>query len=154
MQTVLHPDEVFEHFQLGVWSTFLNTSKPLLINIVLHTFRHFCFNCLRCSFEQNTRKVIVCLRRFSDNFFFFIQFRGITFFWGGGRGGRGSITFEHYHFQSRFDPDNKPFPMHIHYLIEFSTPASLRSETQHQNVGLVNTLQCFKNMVYEILWFF
>ena len=87
-------------------------------------------------------------------YFFFIQFRGITFLCvcgGGGGGGWGSITFENYHFQSRFDPDNKPFPMHIHYLIEFSTPASSRSETQHQNVGLVNTLQCFKNMVYEIL---
>ena len=30
--TVLHPEEIWgQHFQLGVWSTFLNTSKWLLI---------------------------------------------------------------------------------------------------------------------------
>ena len=34
-----HPEEILgQRFQLGVWSTFINTSKVLLIYIILHTF--------------------------------------------------------------------------------------------------------------------
>ena len=74
--SVSHLEEVCgQYFQLGVWSTFLNTSKILLIYIVLHVFSHF-FNCTRCSFEHNARKRIIFFRNLSDNnnflFLFFI----------------------------------------------------------------------------------
>ena len=39
---VSHQEEVWEQrFEQGVWSTFLNTNKILLIYVVLHTFSHF-----------------------------------------------------------------------------------------------------------------
>ena len=49
------------------------------------------FSCVRCSFEQNTRKLIVYLRNLSaNNNFFFSSFLS-TFSWA-------PIMFEHYHF--------------------------------------------------------
>ena len=56
-----------KHFQLGVWSTFLNTSKMLLIYIIWHTFRQFFYCCIRCFFEQNIRKLFVYIRNLSEN---------------------------------------------------------------------------------------
>lgn len=71
-----HPKEIWgERFQLGGWSSFLNTSKILLTYIVSH-LKPPLFSCIRCSFELNTRKLIVCFRNFSENnnfrFLFFI----------------------------------------------------------------------------------
>lgn len=65
---VSHPEDIWgQHFQVGVWSTFLNT---------LMRFQPHCFNCIRCCFEQNVRKLIVYLRNLSDStnfiFLFFI----------------------------------------------------------------------------------
>ena len=60
-------------FSAGVWSIFLNTSKILLIYIILHTsFWPIPFSCIRCAFVQNTRKLIVYLRNLSENVFFFL----------------------------------------------------------------------------------
>ena len=77
----------------------LDTSKILLIYIVFHTFSHtFLFSCIRCSFEQYTRKLSVYLRKLSDNNFLFFLFSfGRCFFWA-------PISFACYHFQSGYDP--------------------------------------------------
>ena len=54
-------------FSAGGLVDFLNNRKMLLICIVLHTISHFFFGCIRCYFEQNTRKLIVYLRNLLDN---------------------------------------------------------------------------------------
>ena len=93
-KAVSHPEKFLGRFQLGVLSTFLNTSKMLLTYIVLHNSSLFFFNCLRCSFEQNIRK----LRNLPDNNFVFLFFHFGNIFWA-------PITFERYHFQFGYDPE-------------------------------------------------
>ena len=70
---VLHPKEIWgQCFQIGIWSAFLNTSKLLLMYVVLQTFIHFYL--AACSFEQNKREVIVYLRNLSDSILLFFLF--------------------------------------------------------------------------------
>ena len=68
------------------------------------------FSCIRFSFEQNTRKLIVYLRYLPNNnnfLFLFLIFRDI--FWG-------PITFERYRFQSGCDSDVlNDTKKHIHF---------------------------------------
>ena len=85
--SVLHPEEIWgQHFS---WESALHSSIPA---------KFYWFSCVRCSFEQNTRKLLVYLRNLSENknSFFLIQFWG-HFFWV-------PITFECYHFQSGCNP--------------------------------------------------
>ena len=66
----------------------------------LYCFAHFqplLFSCIRCYYEQNTRKPIVYLRNLSDNNnFVFPFFIFGDIFWA-------PITFERYHFQSGYN---------------------------------------------------
>ena len=68
--------------------------------IDLYYFKHFLpllFSCIRCSFEQNTRRLIVYLRdqKTTFSFFFYCIFGDILW---------APITLERYHFHSGCDP--------------------------------------------------
>ena len=86
------------HFHIKVLQ---NSSIPA--NFIDSYFPHFeqlHFSCIRCSFEQNTKKLMIYLRSLSDmnNFLFLFIFGDIVWV---------PITFECYHFWSEYNYLNK-----------------------------------------------
>ena len=86
--SVSHQEEIWGHSFSAVGLVFFLQCQPNVID--LYCFAH----CLRCSFEQNTRKLIVYLS--DTNNFLFLLFIFGTFFWA-------LIMFENCHFQSRYE---------------------------------------------------
>ena len=80
---VAHPEEIWgQRFQLEVWSTFWIPAKFCWF-ILFCTLLAIFFSCIRCSFEQNTRKFNVYLRNLSENSnFIFLFFIFGNIFWG------------------------------------------------------------------------
>ena len=72
--TVLHSGEIWELFQLGVWSTFLNTSKILLIYIVLYSFSYFFLAVWDANFNRTHGSSIFTWKVFQTQIFFFFSF--------------------------------------------------------------------------------
>ena len=83
---VLHPEEIWG--QRFNWESALHSTIPA---------KFYWFSCIRCSFEQNTRKLLAYLRNLSENKNSFLLNSG-DFFLGV------PITFECYHFQSGCNP--------------------------------------------------
>ena len=95
--SVLHPEEIWgQRFHLDV--LFSSKAAKFYWFILFCTFLASCFYLCKCSFEQNTRNLIVYLRNLSEknNFFFFVFFIFKDIF---------SVPmFERYHFQSECNP--------------------------------------------------
>ena len=71
---VSHPEETWgQRFQLGVFSTFLNTLQNFIDLYCFSLFLPLLFSCIRFSFERKTKKLIVYLRNLSDNDKFIFQ---------------------------------------------------------------------------------
>ena len=89
---VSHPEEILgQRLQMGIWSTFVNTSETLLIYIALHTF---------CPFFSAVSDVL--LNRTQGNSLFTWEIYQITTFFSHlhflGHFFEAPITFEHYYF--------------------------------------------------------
>ena len=79
--SVLHPEEIWgQRFHLDV--LFSSKAAKFYWFILFCTFLASCFYLCKCSFEQNTRNLIVCLRNLSEknNFFFLSSSFLRTFF--------------------------------------------------------------------------
>ena len=96
----LNPDEIWGHFQLQVWSTFLNTSKLLLIYIILHTFSHLFLADYGILLNRTQGSSLFTWQIYQKTAVFFFSSSFLrTFFWV-------PITFECYHFQSQCYPES------------------------------------------------
>ena len=92
-------EEIWGRFQLG--SDLLSSVPAKFYWFILFCtlIKPLLFSCISCSFEQNTMKLIVYLRKLSENsnFLFIFFIFGEIFLV--------PITFERYHFQSGCSPE-------------------------------------------------
>ena len=114
---VLHPEEIWG--QRFNWESALHSSIPA---------KFYWFSCIRCSFEQNTRKLLAYLRNLSENKNSFL-FNSGDFFWGG--------TYNIW--MLPFSVWMQPWIFHLFW--RSSTNASKTSFFEYENPSLNNHLK-------------